>query len=65
MNTLVSIVIGIVLNFLGVEIQERKNMAVSKTEATIEICDTQHHETIEKGCELYHASSIKKNINVN
>ncbi|WP_432410820.1 hypothetical protein [Rasiella sp. SM2506] len=41
MNTLISIVMAIVLNFLGVEVQERKLAANAQTEITEQISVTE------------------------
>ena len=59
MNTLISIVMAIVLNFLGVEMQERKNMAQSQYEQELQIvskinCNNSNADSLQLNC-----SSIK------
>ncbi|MDX1462034.1 MAG: hypothetical protein R3359_03180 [Marinirhabdus sp.] len=60
MNTLVSIVMGIVLNLLGVEMQERKQLAQLENQTAIE-CRAAHASSTyaTKQCTGYTIASIK------
>ena len=53
MNTLISIALGIVLNFLGIEAQERKELAQLEQQDTIENHMTQSIEITHNNCEAY------------
>ena len=61
MNTLVSIVMGIVLNVLGVEMQERKQLAQLEQQHA-NVCSTVSNNQLDTKttCKGYTITSIKK-----
>ncbi len=59
MNTLISIVMAIVLNFLGVEVQERKLAANAQTEITKQISTIECAKISAKQIHISTASSIR------
>lgn len=62
MNTLISIVMAIVLNFLGVEVQERNLIDNAQTEITAENNAAEHAKI--SACISYKASAEKAEENI-
>ncbi|QIE58109.1 hypothetical protein G5B37_00560 [Rasiella rasia] len=59
MNTLISLVMGVVLNLLGLEVQERQQLVQLQEKAAIEHCSLECVKISEENCNTYSITSTR------